>query len=135
MGRSSGSGQVTGDVRRKYVMPKVSRILIGIWAAGFGASIAMIVLTEIIPNGGWPGGILFYLSLLFFFPANLIGMAILKHFWDPYYMTPEGMPVMFWILAVCINWIVLLLPIYLILMLLKHRPTKTTNHTDAIQNK
>jgi hypothetical protein len=114
-------------------MCKARRLLIKVWGLGFGASLAVIGLTEVIPNGGWPEGILFYVGLLFFFPANNIGMLILKNIWSPDYITPDGMPTSFWILSVCINWIVLLFPLYLILMFLKRRDTKIADLAGSVR--
>ena len=115
-------------------MHKASSFLIKIWALGFGVSLAVIALTEIIPAGGWPEGILFYIGLLFFFPANIFGMAILKTFWDPNYVTPDGMPVTFWILSVCINWIVLLFLLFLMLKLLTWRNIQIAGKTTPTKN-
>ena len=111
-------------------MFKTRSILVAIWTSGFGASLAIIGLTEIIPNGGWPEGILFYVTLLFFFPANMMGMAILNQFWKPNYMTPDGMPVTFWILSVCINWMVILCAMYFVSLLLKARSARTSDNPE-----
>lgn len=88
---------------------------------GFIASLAFIGLSAIMPHGGWPGGILFYATLFFFFPMNYMGIFILMAFWGPNY---DEMSIMFLIMAVCINWIVILIPIYLMSLFLKPRKTK-----------
>lgn len=62
----------------------------------------------------------------------MIGMHILKIFWSPDYMTPDGMPLAFWIFSVCINWIVLLLPLYLILRLLRYSDAKIADETVSV---
>lgn len=114
----------------KICKPKVlCPILIKIWATGFTASLAIIALIEAIPHGGWPEGILFYIGLLFFFPLSFTSMVILKAFWSPDYLTSDGMPIIFWIISICINWLALLCSVYFLSLFFNLRKAKGSDGT------
>jgi hypothetical protein len=76
-------------------------------------SFIVVLMNECLPGGGVIGGIT-YIATLLFFGVNICGILLLRFMWNPNYMTPDGMPVGFWIAALTINWVVIVTPLFIL---------------------
>lgn len=72
---------------------------------GFAGSVAVFTLGSLGPQGGVIGGVKWFIGFPCFV-LNLPGMKLLMMVWKPEYRTSEGMQMLFWIVAILINWLV-----------------------------